>query len=260
MQGTGLRRRRARVRGGGRDDGGEARARGLDVRLRRLEILSAQANGLLLLIIGIWIVFGAIRRLVSPSDVQGGVVLAVALVGIAVNLAATVLLSRASRESLNVRGAFLHVGDRPGGVHRNGCRRRAHPRHRVGSLRPDRRPLRRRAHVLGRLGVASRVDADLPRGRAGRHRARRRGPRAVRGARGRRGARPARLDADGRISDRSPRTFSSPRAPTATRSASGSSTAWSSCSGSSTRRSRSSTLAGPVQIGRSFRRRSPLRR
>jgi cobalt-zinc-cadmium efflux system protein len=76
---------------------------------RRLEILSAQANGLLLLIVGIWIVFGAIRRLVSPSDVQGGIVLGVALAGIAVNLAATALLARASRESLNVRGAFLHV-------------------------------------------------------------------------------------------------------------------------------------------------------
>jgi cobalt-zinc-cadmium efflux system protein len=76
---------------------------------RRLEILSAQANGLLLLLIGIWIVFGAIRRLVSPSDVHGGVVLVVALVGVAVNLAATGLLARASRESLNVRGAFLHV-------------------------------------------------------------------------------------------------------------------------------------------------------
>ena len=76
---------------------------------RRLEILSAQANGLLLLLIGIWIVFGAIRRLVSPSEVHGGIVLVVALVGVAVNLVATALLARASRESLNVRGAFLHV-------------------------------------------------------------------------------------------------------------------------------------------------------
>jgi cobalt-zinc-cadmium efflux system protein len=76
---------------------------------RRLEILSAQANGLALLLIGIWIVFGAIRRLVSPTDVQGGIVLVVALAGIGVNLAATALLGRASRESLNVRGAFLHV-------------------------------------------------------------------------------------------------------------------------------------------------------
>ena len=77
--------------------------------LGRLEILSAQANGLLLALVGIWIVYGAIRRLVSPVDVHGGVVLAVALAGIAVNLVATGLLSRAGRESLNVRGAFLHV-------------------------------------------------------------------------------------------------------------------------------------------------------
>ena len=76
---------------------------------RRLEILSAQANGLALLLVGIWIVFGAIRRLVSPDEVRGGIVLAVALVGIAVNLVATALLARASRDSLNVRGAYLHV-------------------------------------------------------------------------------------------------------------------------------------------------------
>src|SRR5439155_3899678 len=54
---------------------------------RRLEILSAQVNGLALGIVGIWIVYGAIRRLVSPTDVRGGVVLAVALAGIGVNLA-----------------------------------------------------------------------------------------------------------------------------------------------------------------------------
>lgn len=76
---------------------------------RRLEILSAQLNGLALALVGIWIVYGAIRRLVAPTEVRGGVVLTVALAGIAVNLAATALLARAGRESLNVRGAFLHV-------------------------------------------------------------------------------------------------------------------------------------------------------
>jgi cobalt-zinc-cadmium efflux system protein len=60
-------------------------------------------------LVGIWIVYGAIRRLVSPVDVRGGIVLVVALAAIAVNLVATALLSRASRDSLNVRGAFLHV-------------------------------------------------------------------------------------------------------------------------------------------------------
>jgi cobalt-zinc-cadmium efflux system protein len=76
---------------------------------RRLEILAAQANGLALLLVGIWIVYAAVRRLVSPPEVEGGVVVVVAGVGIVVNLAATALLSRASRESLIVRGAFLHV-------------------------------------------------------------------------------------------------------------------------------------------------------
>jgi len=76
---------------------------------RRLEILAAQANGMTLGLVGLWIVYSAVLRLVSPPDVSGGVVLAVALVGIGVNLAATAVLSRASRESLNVRGAFLHV-------------------------------------------------------------------------------------------------------------------------------------------------------
>ncbi len=76
---------------------------------RRFEILSAQLNGLALALVGIWIVYGAVRRLVSPPEVRGGVVLVVALGGVAVNLAATWLLSRASRDSLNVRGAFMHV-------------------------------------------------------------------------------------------------------------------------------------------------------
>jgi cobalt-zinc-cadmium efflux system protein len=77
--------------------------------LGRAEILAAQANGIALLLVGIWIVYGAVRRLVSPADVHGGIVLVVALVGVAVNLAATLVLARADRESLNVRGAFLHV-------------------------------------------------------------------------------------------------------------------------------------------------------
>jgi cobalt-zinc-cadmium efflux system protein len=77
--------------------------------LGRVEILAAQANGITLLVVGVWVVYGAIRRLVAPPDVHGGVVLVVALVGIAVNLVATFVLSRADRESLNVRGAFLHV-------------------------------------------------------------------------------------------------------------------------------------------------------
>src|SRR5918992_1372902 len=76
---------------------------------RRVEILAAQANGILLALLGAWIVYAAIRRLVSPSDVEGEIGLGVGLAGIAVSLAATAILAKGSRESLNVRGAFLHV-------------------------------------------------------------------------------------------------------------------------------------------------------
>jgi cobalt-zinc-cadmium efflux system protein len=75
----------------------------------RLEILAAQTNGLTLGLIAIWIVWSAIHRLIDPHDVRGGLVLVVALAGALVSLVASAVLARASRESLNVRGAFLHV-------------------------------------------------------------------------------------------------------------------------------------------------------
>lgn len=77
--------------------------------LKRAEILSAQFNGATLLVLALLIVYEGIRRLVSPPKVAGGAVLAVALAGIAVNLAATLLLSRADRRSMNVEGAFQHI-------------------------------------------------------------------------------------------------------------------------------------------------------
>jgi cobalt-zinc-cadmium efflux system protein len=75
----------------------------------RVEILSAQANGITLLLLGLWIVYEAISRLVAPPDVEGAIVVIVALVGIVVNLAATFVLAGASRDSLNVEGSFQHI-------------------------------------------------------------------------------------------------------------------------------------------------------
>src|SRR5438067_2767226 len=75
----------------------------------RLEILAAQANGITLGLIALWVVWSAVHRLVDPRDVRGGLVLAVALGGVLVSLLASVVLARASRQSLNVRGAFLHI-------------------------------------------------------------------------------------------------------------------------------------------------------
>jgi cobalt-zinc-cadmium efflux system protein len=75
----------------------------------RVEVLSAQANGITLVLLSAWIVYEAVRRLLAPPDVHGGLVLVVALVGIVVNLAATYALAGASRGSLNVEGSYRHV-------------------------------------------------------------------------------------------------------------------------------------------------------
>jgi cobalt-zinc-cadmium efflux system protein len=77
--------------------------------LGRSEILSAQFNGATLLVLALLIVYEGIRRLIEPPAVEGGVVLAVALVGVAVNVAATWVLHGADRRSLNIEGAFQHV-------------------------------------------------------------------------------------------------------------------------------------------------------
>jgi cobalt-zinc-cadmium efflux system protein len=77
--------------------------------MKRAEILSAQINGVTLLLLGALIIYEGIRRLIEPPNVEGGLVLIVAVVGIAVNLLAARLLAGAERRSLNVEGAFRHV-------------------------------------------------------------------------------------------------------------------------------------------------------
>ncbi|HTB70971.1 MAG TPA: cation diffusion facilitator family transporter [Solirubrobacteraceae bacterium] len=76
---------------------------------RRVEILSAQANGVTLLILAAFIAYEAIHRLFDPPIVRGWLILIVALVGVLVNLLATWTLARANRESLNIEGSFQHL-------------------------------------------------------------------------------------------------------------------------------------------------------
>jgi len=76
---------------------------------KRAGILSAQFNGATLLVLGLLIVIEGVRRLFDPPAVEGGIVLAVAILGIVVNLIATWTLSKANRTSLNVEGAFQHI-------------------------------------------------------------------------------------------------------------------------------------------------------
>jgi cobalt-zinc-cadmium efflux system protein len=82
--------------------------------LRRTEILSAQANGITLVLLAAWLGYAAVRRLITPQPVTGGLMLGVALAGVCVNLAATWLLGRArrapgQRRSLNTEGAYAHI-------------------------------------------------------------------------------------------------------------------------------------------------------
>ncbi len=100
--------------------------------LGRAEIISANANGMTLLVLGLLIVYGAIRRLITPVDVQAVPVLIVALVGIVVNLIATRVLGGHGhahgpghdhghdhtahdhdhdrpRRSLNIEGSYQHL-------------------------------------------------------------------------------------------------------------------------------------------------------
>jgi len=77
--------------------------------LKRAEILSAQANGITLLLLAAWLAYEAVRRLMNPPAVDGLPVLLTALAGIGVNLAATALVGRANRRSLNVEGAYQHI-------------------------------------------------------------------------------------------------------------------------------------------------------
>jgi cobalt-zinc-cadmium efflux system protein len=79
--------------------------------LGRIEILSAQLNGLTLLLLGALIVAGAIGRLASPSHVGAAAVLVVALAGVVVNLLVAWVLARGSdgQRSLNLEGSYRHI-------------------------------------------------------------------------------------------------------------------------------------------------------
>jgi cobalt-zinc-cadmium efflux system protein len=101
--------------------------------LGRAEILSANANGVTLLVLGLMIVYGAVQHLVKPLDVQGAPVLVVALVGILVNVLVTRVLGGHAhghgghshdhdhdhaghdhgpaprKRSLNIEGSYQHI-------------------------------------------------------------------------------------------------------------------------------------------------------
>jgi len=76
---------------------------------QRLEIFAAIVNALLLFAVGAFILLEAVRRLAAPPGVASGLMITVALVGLAGNGASLWLLRDAQSQSLNARGAFLEV-------------------------------------------------------------------------------------------------------------------------------------------------------
>ena len=83
----------------------------------RWEILAAFLNGSTLLLISAWILFEAVIRLKNPQPIEGGLMLAVAAVGLVINIIAARVLRPTSQGNMNVRGAYLHVlGDLLAGV------------------------------------------------------------------------------------------------------------------------------------------------
>jgi cobalt-zinc-cadmium efflux system protein len=75
----------------------------------RSEVLAALINGVVLVLISIWIGIEAVRRLFETAPVEGELMLAVAGAGLAVNLVAFWILHGAERDNMNIRGATLHV-------------------------------------------------------------------------------------------------------------------------------------------------------
>ncbi len=75
----------------------------------RFQILAAFLNGVILFAIVAWIIIEAVQRLREPVEILGGLMLAVAGVGLVVNLISFAILYGGNRENLNVRGAMLHV-------------------------------------------------------------------------------------------------------------------------------------------------------
>jgi cobalt-zinc-cadmium efflux system protein len=83
----------------------------------RAEILAALANGIFLVLIGLFIFYESYQRFLTPPEIKSVPMLLIAATGLIANLATAALLFKGRRENLNLRGAFLHVlGDTMGSV------------------------------------------------------------------------------------------------------------------------------------------------
>ena len=77
--------------------------------LYRLEVLAALANGVLLFAVAGYVLFEAVQRFSEPPEIPGVPLLIVSTIGLVINLISFRLLMAGSKESLNVKGAYLEV-------------------------------------------------------------------------------------------------------------------------------------------------------
>ena len=75
----------------------------------RVEIMAALANGIILVLVAVFIFYQAYQRLLDPPEVEAPLMMAIAAVGLVANLAGILLLRRARHSSINVKAAFWHV-------------------------------------------------------------------------------------------------------------------------------------------------------
>jgi cobalt-zinc-cadmium efflux system protein len=76
---------------------------------RRLEVLAAFVNGVMLLALTVWIAIEAVRRFLEPVEILSGPMLAIAAAGLLVNVGALWILHGGDQENINIRGALAHV-------------------------------------------------------------------------------------------------------------------------------------------------------
>jgi cobalt-zinc-cadmium efflux system protein len=77
--------------------------------LLRVEILVALINGVILGGVSVFIMYESVVRIYHPQDIDASVMLVIAVIGLAANVAGVLILREDAKENLNVKGAFLHV-------------------------------------------------------------------------------------------------------------------------------------------------------
>ncbi len=83
----------------------------------RVEILAAFVNGVVLVMLSVWVLYEAVYRWSSPQDVRGSTLTAIAVGGLIINIIVATLLHSGHKHDLNMRGAWLHViGDLLGSI------------------------------------------------------------------------------------------------------------------------------------------------